>query len=878
MTVRKQRETQNLYTGSTDALSFPLTRDLSHTLGDGRGETFLSQGFAKDAAVAYSLRALGSYNEPVVRVRRDVGETSDPEEDFTASQVSGGELENWVNGKLESTLPADVATAAAAYSLRKVKASYSGDAVRIRRSSDSIEVNVAFDSDDKVSSSSAITNTTEQGGESGSTTATTLGDFLTEDINIFTDSSSQSWANIRSTDSFETSTALGGEVNYRKFIPNSGVGTSCLLGIFSFFDVSASSTYTISGQVYVPSGQTTVNSFKIVNGTSGSSPSLSGATNTVPATDQWVDFSFTSAIPTATQLYINAAKDQNAFFSPNGSDFIAFKDITVTATDSGATVHTWYDQAGSNDAVQETAANQPKIAENGALLADANGKPELNFTNPSTATASGKFMEFTKINFGSTMSFFSKLFVRSPSGGDNGRHFSEDGGAGSTKSIIIIDDNQYNFYSGDSNVISGSGLHNANNLQTFLLKNENKLNIFVNSVANSNNEITLSNTISDFELGRIGASAPSGNSFEVDMDLSELILYSSDQSDNRFKIESNINNYYGLYNDANDLEGTEFTGTSGTYTNNSKDGVTFVGTQTQSFVGIELKESVPVGETVYISFNCSHNAYSESTLVGLRASTVTGANASTSYTIPQYGFSVASLTSTDANAKFVTFQIRQDSPTFTVSDFKVSRIARNGVVETLYDQSGNGNNATQSSATKQPYIIQNGGQCKMTNGNPAVMGARYDSNSIQFLEMDTGISDPYTMFSSMYTTRSFSLLFGGNNVGGSPRIVLNTNGIETLLNATDDFGLTSTDNTIDSVVTLFSAENGGTAVLRKNGTQIDSLARVDDEVRPMKFLFRHQNNNENKGVFFDSFIVYSSDKTSDFTEIENNLKLANNIS
>ena len=196
---------------------------------------------------------------------------------------------------------------------------------------------------------------------------------------------------------------------------------------------------------------------------------------------------------------------------------------------------------------------------------------------------------------------------------------------------------------------------------------------------------------------------------------------------------------------SHDQEGTEFTGTSGTYTNNSKDGFTFVGTQTQSFVGIELKESVPVGETVYISFNCSHNAYSETTLVGLRASTVTGANASTAYSTPQYGFGVASLTSTDANAKFVTFQIRQDNPTVTVSDFKVSRIARDGVIETLYDQSGNGNNASQSSATKQPYVVQNGGQCKMTNGNPAVMGVRYASDKIQFLEMDTGISDPYTI-------------------------------------------------------------------------------------------------------------------------------------
>jgi hypothetical protein len=35
--------------------------------------------------------------------------------------------------------------------------------------------------------------------------------------------------------------------------------------------------------------------------------------------------------------------------------------------------------------------------------------------------------------------------------------------------------------------------------------------------------------------------------------INELIFYETDQADNRFKIESNINNYYGLYNDANDM-------------------------------------------------------------------------------------------------------------------------------------------------------------------------------------------------------------------------------------------------------------------------------------------------------------------------------------
>ena len=152
-------------------------------INKGYADAYTDLGIARrfgGASAAYSLRDIGAMNGRVVKVRRDVdGQGSDPEEDFSANQVQDGTLENWVNGKLESTLPADVATAAAAYSLRKVKADYRGEEVRIRRSSDDVEVDVAIDSDSKVSSSSSISTV------SGSTTATSLGGFLTEDVELF---------------------------------------------------------------------------------------------------------------------------------------------------------------------------------------------------------------------------------------------------------------------------------------------------------------------------------------------------------------------------------------------------------------------------------------------------------------------------------------------------------------------------------------------------------------------------------------------------------------------------------------------------------------------------------------------------------------------
>jgi hypothetical protein len=105
------------------------------------------------AAAAYSLRPLNGDGNDVIRVRRDGdSDGTTNERDFTGIEVNT-ELEDWVNGKLETTLPADVATSSAAFSLRKVKAGYTGDAVRIRR-----EVDVAFDTNGEVSASSAITN------------------------------------------------------------------------------------------------------------------------------------------------------------------------------------------------------------------------------------------------------------------------------------------------------------------------------------------------------------------------------------------------------------------------------------------------------------------------------------------------------------------------------------------------------------------------------------------------------------------------------------------------------------------------------------------------------------------------------------------------
>ncbi len=88
-----------------------------------------------EAAAAYSLRNLSdSYAGNVVEVRRN---TDGALKDFKASEVTDGTLAAWVNTSFANALPLDTAgAAAAAYSLRNLSSSYTGSVVEVRRSSD----------------------------------------------------------------------------------------------------------------------------------------------------------------------------------------------------------------------------------------------------------------------------------------------------------------------------------------------------------------------------------------------------------------------------------------------------------------------------------------------------------------------------------------------------------------------------------------------------------------------------------------------------------------------------------------------------------------------------------------------------------------------
>ncbi len=662
---------------------------------DGAQGQYQDLGIARrfgGSSAAYSLRDIGAMNGKVVRVRREPHDTSagiDDEINFSANQISSGALEDWVNGKLETTLPADVDTAAAAYSLRKVNSSYSGDAVRIRRSSDDIEVDVAFDSEGKVSASSAITNVAEEGGESGSTSATDLNGFLN--------------ANEQTVGSSQNGT---GSVAYNSFSGDSNTG----------FTVTNSDAGTFKQAVFgyeSGEGDVIVANFDL-NITSGT-PTIqvrTGAaigTLTSKSNDATVSSSANHTVTltcTGDGLYIKFLESDACTFSVSN--------FTIVSHTQGATVHTWYDQAGANNAVQETAANQPKIAEGGALITKR-GQPSLKFRG----TDSTPIYLDSPANITANFSFFIAAqpaadgTTSGSSSGEKRNHtlWSQ----GSTFHMAGINSDFTNGFRHGNTILSyGAGLDFNTNLNLHSLTNGSSNVDYFGNAVNKINSTNSTTTAASYDIGRkVNITSHNTRGY-----ISEFIHYNSDQSNNRFKIESNINNYYGLYNDANDFSGNptaELTPSAITLTNESKTGFTaeIDATSGTKQINFPLLNSLVSGDDYFVSFD--YTSTSTST-VGVKPRTAALGSASNDViSATNSGFyggtGDAGHNGFDINntATVLSFQTTAQSFTFTVSNLKVSRIARNGFVETWYDQSGNGRDMIQATAGNQPSIVSNGG-------------------------------------------------------------------------------------------------------------------------------------------------------------------------
>lgn len=216
-------------------------------------------------------------------------------------------------------------------------------------------------------------------------------------------------------------------------------------------------------------------------------------------------------------------------------------------------VRTWYDQSGSdNHAVQTTPANQPKIVEGGTLVADGidfdGSTTQLDITGFSPVSLTYGAFTVASID-DNTASNLRTIFDSSDS--TNGGFAVAYGNTASKLTPLWYDgdDTAVNVFSGGNNLTSSKSLY------SLVIKtgaSTTHVNGSLNETVTNTWTTAGSNTLSKSTIG-YDQDTP-GRQFNGR--LQELIIYDSDQSTKRRAIEENIANHYDISLAAFSRDGT----------------------------------------------------------------------------------------------------------------------------------------------------------------------------------------------------------------------------------------------------------------------------------------------------------------------------------
>ncbi len=210
---------------------------------------------------------------------------------------------------------------------------------------------------------------------------------------------------------------------------------------------------------------------------------------------------------------------------------------SVTVTGKSGFVETWYDQSGnSNDAVQITSTEQPKIVNAGSLVRDSKGHPEIDFDGAEclskTAFTQGDLVQ------ANTIFSIAKLDVAA----DINRKV-YDGTASTKRNMLFLGTDgsgEFGFFADDV-ISTGVTATNDKNLFSALFNGAASV-LFINGAS------AASGDVGDYPMsGIMIGKNHSGNVNNWLGQIQEIVIYASDQSANRPAIEANINNQYDIY-------------------------------------------------------------------------------------------------------------------------------------------------------------------------------------------------------------------------------------------------------------------------------------------------------------------------------------------
>jgi hypothetical protein len=236
-------------------------------------------------------------------------------------------------------------------------------------------------------------------------------------------------------------------------------------------------------------------------------------------------------------------------FVNNELDTAALLAFAADADNGDVFVHTWYDQAGNNDATNAAAANQPQIVSSGAVVLE-NGKPCLDFDGTSDylslggtedagmlgdisvfsvnkATAAGDVLVAT----GLTGSSVASLMQWALSTSTLNRYFAEVSD-GTTEGDVFVTASSF----GSQSLITMINDETANTT------------LFADGVAGTPvaTKAPMNDANYPLEIGR-DPYRINNPSFYFTGTMQELVMYASAQSsNNRLDIEENIANHFGI--------------------------------------------------------------------------------------------------------------------------------------------------------------------------------------------------------------------------------------------------------------------------------------------------------------------------------------------
>ena len=641
--------------------------DIQALEADGRTGDFLI------AKAAYALRSLGTRQATlaatgdtvaraddkfVAQVRRNVNGDL---KSFTATEVTDGTLTSFVNESFTSSLPLDVSgSASAAYGLRNLSSTYSGNVVEVRRSSDDTTQNfTATEITDGTllafvgtggSDNGHVKTWYDQSGNSRDAVQATAAsqpkivdagvlvtdrdgklalngkgaklDLPTNAPMLSTDGTYSLFAVVdfddqrNGNDNFNNilrfdSTTAGGAASARKplvYLDQTSGALTATSPSFNSGSVNYTLAETLSVQLFANIANPTLSTG---NNTAYADGALVGSANTATSVNTNNLLSSSSRIFENQETTVTHFLSEVIYYPSDQSDkrraieesISGHYGITLGSFNRDGFVKTWYDQSVTNEAGDTATGNH-------AVQATAASQPKI----VSAGTLLNELdFDGTDDNFELTsvlgMTSAGAIFSVAESGGGDDKLIldNRDGGVDGFRLLRLSNDLEYRWQS--ATVDTGTNLGTNTKFIAFANHDGSNASAAVNGATATTTSDTSS--ISVAATPRIGARSFTSASSFWDGTVNELIIYASDQTANRTAIEANIGEAYSITGiPAYDDEVDGFVETWYDQSGNSKDAVQATAGSQPKIVsaGSLLNELLFEGSQVFDSITLSDSA------------------------------------------------------------------------------------------------------------------------------------------------------------------------------------------------------------------------------------------------------------------------------